>query len=193
MPSLHTMINPKPSSGRGARPSIWRGRVKVYSPGAVWVNVNGLADEDLRATNTLPQDLVAGDRVILAMIQGRVDSLVILAKEVPTVPTHVHPDEDVAYPGWGALTLASGFTPGTDATTFSGLRYRVDSRFIHLHGHITGGPGLITTLPALPAYTSQLVGFTEGGSAVPLILGQDGGLTTTSVGGVYITASAPLT
>lgn len=192
MPSLHTMVNPRSTTGRGARPSIWRGRVASVSASTVWVHVHGLSDDDLRATNTLPQDLVAGDRVIIAMIQGRVDALVILAKEVPTVPEHVHPDTDVAYPGWASAVLASGFTGGPDATTFQGLRYRTDARFLHLHGHVTGGAGLITTLPVAPPYTSQLVAFTEGGSAVPLVLGTDGALTTTAVGGLYITASAPL-
>lgn len=194
MPSLHSLVNPPSHSGRNQYPAIVRGTVTgVSSAREVWVTVPTLGQDSLQAANTVPGDLAPGDAVILGLSEGRLDNIVVLTKEAPTIPAHTHPDGDVAYPGWAAASLASGFTAGAETGAFPGLRYRTDSRFLHVHGHIGGGPGLITALPVNPVYTSRFLGVLSDGSPAPLVLGTDGSLTTESVGTIHVTASAPLT
>lgn len=184
MPSLHTFLTPKNSTGRGAHPSLWRGTVAHATPTSVHVNIAGFP-EALLATTTLPQDLIPGERVIIGAVEGRIDHLVVLAAESPTIAAHTHPDTDVAYPGWEALTLTPAWAGATAPGAYAGLRYRTDARNVHIHGTITptadeAPAGTITTLPARarPAWSTP-VPLTQGSAGTTLAtLNPDGTITT---------------
>lgn len=194
MTSLRHLVNPQDRTGRGAHPSVWRGHVVNITGQAVWVRVPTLAQDDLTATNTVPGDLAPGDRVIIAAVEGRVENLVVIAKENPSVPTHLHTDTDIQYPGWGPLTLAAGWTAGAEAGFHPGLRYRVDARFVHIHGHVVGtAAGTITTLPVAPTYASRLVAVTDTQEPRAVILSATGALTAAVTGTLHLNVSAPLT
>lgn len=194
MPSLHNLVNPPDRTGRGSHPSIWRGVVVNITANSVWVRVPTLAQDDLTATNTVPGDIAPGDRVIIAAVEGRVENLVIVAKENPTVPNHVHLDTHIQYTGWGPLTLAANWTAGAEAGFYPGLRYRTDSRFLYIHGHVTGTvAGTITTLPVAPIFSSRLVAVTNTGARQPLLLTTTGALSSTVTGTLHLDVLAPLT
>jgi hypothetical protein len=76
------MRAPRPAhpSGRNAIPSIWRGIiVETYTDGTVGALVPSLfADQAVRMPCVVA-GLVAGDRVILAAIEGRSDDLIVIA------------------------------------------------------------------------------------------------------------------
>jgi len=71
---------PAPSSGRGAIPSIWRGTiVEVYADGRVAAVVPSLYGDQAINMPCVVAGLDAGDRVLLAAIEGRRDDLVVIA------------------------------------------------------------------------------------------------------------------
>lgn len=192
MPNLHHLVTQPSRTGRGTNPSVWRGVVVNLTPNAVWVRAPTLADDDLTATNTIPGDLTPGDRVIIAAVEGRVDNLVVLAKENPSIPAHTHPEGNITYPGWADATLQTPWTPGT-GTYYNGLRYRVDSRFIHVNGTITGGtgPSTITELPVTLTHSSPLYALGSTGP-VEVTINQTGLIYTEAGGTLRVNGSAPL-
>lgn len=192
MPSLNNIINPPDRTGRGSHPSIWRGLVVNITAHAVWVRVPTLASDDLTAVNTVPGDLAPGDRVIIGAVEGRVDNLVVIAKENPEVPTHTHLDSQIQYPGWAVAALTAPWTAGA-APHYPGLRYRIDARFLHLHGTIVGtGAGTVATLPITPAYPSRVLAMNTSNAVVALDLAATGVLTATAGGTIRVNGSAPL-
>lgn len=192
MPSLHNVVNPHTRTGRGAYPSIWRGHVVNVTANDVWVRIPTLAADDLTAVNTIPGDLTPGERVVIAAVEGRVDNLVILAKEQPGVTPHLHLHTDIQYPGWAPATLQPPWAAGAGTGRYLGLRYRVDSRHLHLNGTITGGPGDITTLPHTPTYTHTFLAATNTGTTATITVTQGGTVTTGGTGTLHITGITPL-
>lgn len=194
MPSLHTHLDTRSRSGRGAHPSLWLGVIVNVTATTVWVRVPTLAQDDIAATNTIAGELLPGDRVVVGLMEGRVDNLVVLAKETPTVAAHIHAETDVRYPGWAALTLTNGWTPGPDAGTYQGLRYRVDSRNVQLHGQIAAGAtGEVATLPVTLAHDSFVPAMNPSGTWRRLRVARSGLITAPIAETVYVNAVVPLT
>lgn len=194
MPSLHTHLDTRSRSGRGAHPSLWLGTIVNITASAVWVRVPQLAQDDIQANSVIAGDLAPGDRVVVGLMEGRVDNIVVLAKQDPTIAPHVHLEADVRYPGWGTLELVNGWTPGPDASTYQGLRYRVDSRHVHLHGQIAAGAtGLVATLPVTPAYDSFVPAMNVSGTWRRLRVARSGAITAAIAETVYVNTSVPLT
>lgn len=197
MPGLHEQLNPPRRSGRGLHPSVWRGVIVNVTESSIWVRIPTLSQDDIPATNTIPGDVRTGDRVVVAAVEGRIENLVILAKETPTLPEHKHADSDIAYPGWDVLPLSNGWGPTGSTVYFSGLRYRTDSRFVHLNGHINGGASgsVVSTLPtaARPIYRSSCAIVNDSGAATQLVVAENGAIYAGAVGPLRISVSVPLT
>jgi hypothetical protein len=71
---------PQPASGRGAIPSIWRGSiVELYADGRVAAVVPSLYEDQAISMPCVVAGLVAGDRVLIAAIEGRRDDLIVIA------------------------------------------------------------------------------------------------------------------
>lgn len=82
MGALAQAMNSKsPStSGRGAIPSIWRGViVEIYGDGFVSALIPSLFGDQAKRMPCAVAGLDAGDRVLLAAIEGRRDDLVVIA------------------------------------------------------------------------------------------------------------------
>lgn len=195
MTSLHHQLDTRSRSGRGAHPSLWLGIIVNVTPSSVWVRVPQLAQDDIAATNTITSDLAPGDRVVVGLMEGRVDNLVVLAKEKPTVPAHVHAETDVRYPGWAAATLTATWAGVTPTDYFSGLRYRTDSRSLHISGHVSGGAAgsVVATLPVTIAYQQSVLVPNDTGAPVQLIVKKTGDVVASAVGPLLITAVVPRT
>lgn len=197
MPSLHQHFDQRSRTGRGSHPSLWLGVIVNITATSVWVRVPQLAQDDIEATNVIAGELTPGDRVVVGLMEGRVDNLVVLAKEQPTVAAHVHLETDLRYPGWASLALFNGWAPTGSAVYFSGLRYRTDSRFLYLNGHVSGGAAgsQLCTLPvsARPVYRSSTQIGNDAGAAVQLTVTQEGGVYSGAVGPLRVNAVVPLT
>lgn len=195
MPSLHQHFDQRSRTGRGSHPSLWLGVIVNITPSSVWVRVPQLAQDDIEATNVIAGDLAPGDRVVVGLMEGRVDNLVVLAKESPTVAAHVHLERDVQYPGWTVANLIAPWQPVTGTDYFPGLRYRVDSRNIYVNGCITGGtgPSGVAWLPVTLAYASPLNALNSAGQAVQLTIDKGGNVYTYQADSLRINAVAPLT
>lgn len=195
MPSLNNIINPPDRTGRGSYPSIWRGLVVNITAHAVWVRVPTLASDDLTAVNTVPGDIAPGDRVIIGAVEGRVDNLVVIAKENPEVPAHTHLDTQIQYPGWTDATLTAPWVAGSTASYYPGLRYRTDSRFLYLHGTIAGGTtaSTVADLPVDLAYASPILALNSSNALVSMTINPSGLLYANAGGTLRVNATAPLT
>ena len=90
MPSLHTHLDTRSRSGRGAHPSLWLGTIVNITASAVWVRVPQLAQDDIQANSVIAGHLAPGDRVVVGLMEGRVDNIVVLAKQDPTIAPHHH-------------------------------------------------------------------------------------------------------
>lgn len=68
------------ASGRGAVPSIWRGRiVELYADQTVAAVIPSLYGDQAMRVPCVVAGLAAGDRVLLAAIEGRADDLIVIA------------------------------------------------------------------------------------------------------------------
>lgn len=68
------------TSGRGAIPSIWRGRVvETYTDGTVGAVVPSLYEDQVIRMPAVVPALVVGSRVLIAAIEGRRDDLIVIA------------------------------------------------------------------------------------------------------------------
>lgn len=195
MPSIHTHLDSRSRTGRGAHPSLWLGVIVNITAASVWVRVPQLAQDDIQATNTIAGDLAPGDRVVVGLMEGRVDNIVVLAKEDPSIAAHVHLETDIRYPGWTTAPLLAPWTAVTGTDYFPGLRYRVDSRHIYVNGCITGGtgPSGVAWLPVTLAYASTLNALNSSGQAVQLTIDKSGNIYTYQADSLRINGSAPLT
>lgn len=195
MTSLHHHLDNRSRTGRGAHPSLWQGIIVNVTASAVWVRVPQLAQDDIAATNTIAGVLAPGDRVVVGLMEGRVDNLVVLAKEKPTVAAHVHAETDVQYPGWASAALTSPWAGVVTTDYFSGLRYRTDSRFLHINGHVSGGAAgsVVATLPVTIAYQQSVLVPNDTGGPVQLIVRKTGDVVASAVGPLLITAVVPRT
>lgn len=194
MPSLGHLINaPIAGTRNSTYPALWYGLITAASPTSVQVSVPALADEPLPAVNTLPNRLSPGQRVIIGLMEGKIDNLLVLALMDPTVPAHTHTAEDITAPRWVAATLAAPWTVPTTGTGYRGLRHRADGDRAWFHGTITGGPGTITTTDYRPTYASALTAHTPEGTTKAIAFNTDGTLTTTTAGPLTINSVAPLT
>lgn len=195
MPSLHTHLDQRSRTGRGSHPSLWLGVIVNITATAVWVRVPTLAQDDLAATNTIAGALAPGDRVVVGLMEGRVDNLVVLAKESPTVAAHIHPETDIQYPGWATAPLLAPWTAVTGTDYFPGLRYRVDSRNLYVNGCVTGGtgPSGVAWLPVTLAYASPMYALNSAGASVQLTIDKGGNVYTYQADSLRINAVVPLT
>ena len=81
MGALGDAMRQKPQSpnGRGAIPSIWRGSiVETYADGTVAALVPSLYGDQAIRMPCVVAGPVAGDRVLIAAIEGRRDDLIVL-------------------------------------------------------------------------------------------------------------------
>lgn len=178
MPNLGSILGaPIAGTRNSTYPALWYGIITTSTPTTVQVSVPALADEPLLAVNTLPNNLTPGDRVIVGLMEGRIDNLLILALMTPTVPHHTHTPEDITAPQWRTV-------PGT--TT---LRYQVTGGWVNLHGTL---PTTGVRVPVTPARASVLTGHTTTGPGT-VTLTTDGTLTHTAAAPVTLNGSAPLT
>jgi len=76
--SLHRMIT-KHTTGAGAVEALWRGTVVEITAGGAWVRIPRLTGDDPVGPLPTVPEVAAGDRVIVAAVEGRTDDLLILA------------------------------------------------------------------------------------------------------------------
>lgn len=194
MPSLGHLINaPIAGTRNSTYPALWYGLITAASPTSVQVSVPALADEPLPAVNTLPNRLSPGQRVIIGLMEGKIDNLLVLALMDPTVPTHTHTAEDITPARWVAATLTAPWSAPATGTGYRGLRHRADGDRAWFNGTITGGPGTITTTEYRPTYSTTLTAYTTDSTPTAVTLTTDGALITNARGTLTINSVAPLT
>ena len=80
MPGLSIPQTRRPApGGRGAIPSIWRGEiVELYADQTVAALIPSLYGDQAMRVPCVVAGLVAGDRVLVAAIEGRSDDLIVI-------------------------------------------------------------------------------------------------------------------
>lgn len=194
MPNLGHLLNaPIAGTRNSTYPALWYGVITSASPTSVQVSVPALADEPLPAVNTLPNQLSPGQRVIIGLMEGKIDNLLVLALMDPTVPTHTHTAKDITPARWVPATLTPAWSAPTTGTGYRGLRHRADGDRAWFNGTITGGPGPITATDYRPTYATTLTAHKPDGTATAVTLNTDGTLTATATGPLTVNGVAPLT